>query len=259
VAEFVASRGCRLQIGDSCGNIAADATERALKNSGMAAIAAEFGAELINFDRAPCVAADEVLARSVGRGVMIARAALEADVFFNLPKLKTHRLTNLTGAIKNLYGTILSNGKKIVHQRQPKPAALAAVLVDMLAAIKPRLNLMDGVIAMEGMGPNGGDAREVGVLIASGDAVALDAVAGAIIGLHANQIDMVRMGAARGLGVGRLQDIEILGAPIAQVRVADFKLPFARGRDAAFAIVPRSPPAVICDCRNVRAPASSPR
>jgi uncharacterized protein (DUF362 family) len=142
VAEFLIERGCKVSIGDSCGSVRPGATDKALLTSGLTAIAADTGAKIINFDRAPC--------QRLGSGkfpeIMITNAVKDAEVIINLPKLKTHGLTFLTGAVKNLYGTIPGKGKKTGHVMAPKPAALAEILVDLLAAIRPQLTIMDAII-----------------------------------------------------------------------------------------------------------------
>lgn len=158
------------------------------------------------------------------------KVALDADVIVNLPKLKTHSLTVFTGGVKNMYG-IIPNGLRIrFHGEYVRPEDFSQVLVDIFSAIKPQLTVMDGVLAMEGEGPASGSLREVGVVLASQDTVALDAVATKIIGLDPMDVYTTKYAAERRLGIGDLRDIEVVGERLEDVTVTDFKLPASATR-----------------------------
>ena len=104
------------------------------------------------------------------------------DFIVSVPKLKTHGLTQYTGAIKNMMGTIPGNGKKNVHLIAPKADGFAKALVDIFQMSPPHLIVMDAIVGMGGNGPNAGQPRKVGLILASRDSVAMDAVASSIIG-----------------------------------------------------------------------------
>lgn len=161
--------------------------------------------------------------------VYIAKAVLEADVIVNLPKLKTHSLTLFTGAVKNFYGIIPAGLRTALHGEHPKPEEFSQVLVDIFSVARPALTVMDAVVAMEGAGPANGDPRKVGLVIAGGDAVAVDAIAQLIVGLDPMGVWTTRHAHLRGLGVGDPGRIEVLGEEISSVRVRDFALPPAAG------------------------------
>jgi len=97
-------------------------------------------------------------------------------------------------------------------------------MVDILAVIKPDLAIMDGIIGMEGDGPAAGPPRKVGVVLASQDLVALDAVASHIIGYAPFDIDITRVASERGLGEGELERIQVEGAPLSEVKLQDYQL-----------------------------------
>ncbi|MFN3346268.1 MAG: DUF362 domain-containing protein, partial [Candidatus Bipolaricaulaceae bacterium] len=97
--------------------------------------------------------------------VYIAQAVREADVVVNLPKLKTHALTTFTGAIKNVYGVIPTGLRTALHGEHPHPAEFAQVLVDIFSLVRPRLTVMDGIVAMEGAGPANGTPRPLGLIL----------------------------------------------------------------------------------------------
>jgi uncharacterized protein (DUF362 family)/Pyruvate/2-oxoacid:ferredoxin oxidoreductase delta subunit len=238
VAEILISDfRCKVLIGDSCGTVAPGATARALENSGIASLASELGIESVNFDTC---GAERVTSpgATIMREFYVARPALEADVIFNLPKFKTHHLVLLTGAIKNMLGAIPGRGKKLVHLAAPKPDAMAAALTDIYEIIRPRITLTDAVTGMEGTGPNGGKLRHVGLLLASTDGVALDAVAGDIMSYRPGDVLTTQFAHQRRIGTGALDAISVLGEPLERARIADFKKPVSYGKSWLFRLIP---------------------
>lgn len=124
----------------------------------------------------------------------------EADLIINVPKLKTHTLTKLTGAIKNLYGCIPGGVKQIYHRDAAEEKKFSSLLVDIYQNIKPGLNVMDAVIGMEGEGPSAGKPKKVGLILASRNTVALDIVAAELMGFNPKNIFVVKEAVKRGLG-----------------------------------------------------------
>lgn len=86
----------------------------------------------------------------------------QADYIINLPKVKTHGMTMVSLGIKNLFGTVPGLGKPALHCRYPGWDVFAGMLLDLSALVAPAVTLVDGVLAMEGDGPGGGDPREIG-------------------------------------------------------------------------------------------------
>ena len=86
--------------------------------------------------------------------------ALDADIIINLPKLKTHGLTTITCAVKNLFGLIPGLEKSQWHMKAPGREGFAELLLDLNEALmhglsepKPMLHLVDAVVGQEGNGP----------------------------------------------------------------------------------------------------------
>lgn len=200
---------------------------RSFEVGGYKEMCGRLGVELLNLRERGF---EEVkLDGGVLRSVFIAKAVREAEVVVNLPKLKTHALTTFTGAIKNFYGVIPTGVRTALHGEHPHPAEFSQVLVDIFSLVRPALTLMDGIVAMEGPGPANGTPRQLGLILASNDAVAVDAVAQTIIGLEPLRVWTTYHAHTRGLGVGDLREIEILGESLEAVRVKDFRLPPAAG------------------------------
>ncbi len=156
----------------------------------------------------------------------IARAVHDADLVINLPKLKTHGMMTLTGAVKNLFGCIPGRRKVQWHfNTGVNREAFARMLVELSALIAPRLTIMDAIVGMEGNGPGSGDPRAIGVVLAGRDPVALDVVSGTMVGADPSLLYVVRAAAAAGIGETRLDRIRILGAELESVMVRGFRLP----------------------------------
>ncbi len=151
----------------------------------------------------------------------VPRTILEADVFINLPVMKVHSLTLVTLAIKNLHGIISDYDK--LYQHCYRELALARKLTDLLRIRHIDLNVMDALVGQEADHAADGRPVEMGLILTSRDAVSLDAVAGAVMGLDPNEVDTTRLAGEAGLGEANLTKIEVLGESIEAVR-----RPFAR-------------------------------
>ncbi len=123
----------------------------------------------------------------------------QCDAIINFCKLKTHGMLTMTGAVKNFFGTIPGTMKPEYHFRFPDPMEFASMLVDLQEYWKPRLHIMDAVVAMEGNGPTAGTPRPVGLLLASGDPYALDWVCAPLMGLPAQRVLTNQIALERGL------------------------------------------------------------
>jgi uncharacterized protein (DUF362 family) len=151
----------------------------------------------------------------------VPRTILEADVFINLPVMKIHSLAMVTLAIKNLHGIISDYDK--LYQHCYREQALARKLTDLLRIRHIDLNVMDALVAQEADHATEGRPVEMGLILASTDAVALDAVAGAVMGLDPGEVDTTRIAGEAGLGEADFSKIEVVGESIESVR-----RPFAR-------------------------------
>lgn len=119
----------------------------------------------------------------------VIKPACDCSLIINLPKLKTHVLTVLTGAVKNLYGLIPGLTKLSYHSTHRDKDSFSHLLFEILENIKkPQLVIMDGIIGMEGEGPTDGNLRKANVIIISDDPVLADLVALKITGIPTSLI-----------------------------------------------------------------------
>jgi uncharacterized protein (DUF362 family)/Pyruvate/2-oxoacid:ferredoxin oxidoreductase delta subunit len=218
VIRLVRETGAQALVGDSPGF---GELRRVCEASGVLDVIEEEGAVLAELD-------EVVQVKNHGQfhRYEIARAVHEADVVINLPKLKTHGMMTVTGAVKNLFGCIPGKRKVQWHfNAGVNRGAFARMLVELCALIKPRLTIMDAVVGMEGNGPGSGDPRDIGLVLAGQDPVALDVVSGTIVGADPALLYIVRAAAEAGTGETRLDRITIHGEPLADVIVEGFRLP----------------------------------
>lgn len=229
--------GCEVYIGDSSGSVKNSSTFNAFRITRINEIAEDTGAKVVNFDKDEYIDVNNQDYEIVDK-FRIAKTLRTADLIVSVPKLKTHGLTQYTGAIKNMLGTIPGNGKKNIHLIAPKPTVFAKALVDIYQMVPPHLIIMDAVVGMEGNGPNAGQPKKVGLIISSRDSVAMDAVASSIIGFEPMAIPTIRFAHQRGLGIGDLDNIHVVGESISNVSVPDFQKPSSGAQDFAGKYLP---------------------
>ena len=144
----------------------------------------------------------------------------------NLPKLKTHCQMFLTLAVKNLFGAVIGSGKAGWHLRAGRDrATFAEVLLQIYEQISPKLSIIDGILGMEGHGPTSGRPRQVGIVGAAVDAVALDAVICKLVGLPVSELLTCTRGDALGLGTCDEGLIEVRGDELGGFPLTDFQSP----------------------------------
>ena len=139
-------------------------------------------------------------ARAPQGAVGVSRAIMDADVIISLPKLKTHGLTRLSGAVKNSYGYLVGGNKARMHVAAGNPAAFQDMVLDVYAIRPPDLVIMDGILAMQGNGPVSKDLRTLNLILASDNGIALDAVMARITEVDPHTLPFLTHAAARGLG-----------------------------------------------------------
>jgi len=132
--------------------------------------------------------------------IEIAADAMNADMVINLPKLKTHTQMLLTLGVKNIFGCIVGLRKPEWHFRTGIDRdKFAELLVRIYTAVRPSITILDGILAMEGQGPGrGGVPKELGVVLASHDAFAVDAVVCRMLGLKEHDLPTNRIASEMG-------------------------------------------------------------
>ncbi len=220
VARILKEIGCKIFLGDGpvvFGRMEEDIMDELYAVTGISAVAKEEGVTLVRFDKR----------RWRGKFPMTTWVD-DCDYLINLPKLKTHELMLMTGAVKNLFGTIPGIYKVELHRKYPRPRELAEIMVEVYLQARPALTIVDGITAMEGDGPGlGGKPRNSGLLFAGSDCVAIDTVMARVIGIEPLEVLTTKAAAKRSAGTSDINLIEIAGERLQDAAGKPFLLPVA--------------------------------
>jgi uncharacterized protein (DUF362 family) len=220
IALLVREAGAVPLIGDGPQG---ESAQKAASKCGIEAIAKDLNIGIVEFE--PIVVQNPN--GKIFKNFVIGKILKEVDGVINIPKLKTHGLTTLTVAVKNIFGCIPGFRKAEWHLRTYREGNeyFAQMLLDLYDLIDPVLNIVDGVIAMEGKGPGFGDPRNLGLLIGGTDAVAVDRIVAEIVNIPAEKIPTLQMAMSDGFGTSKIEEINVVGEEVETCRVLDFKPP----------------------------------
>lgn len=229
VAKIFVNFGCRVLIGDSPPAVFGR-TEQFWQKTGFQQAAIDSGAELLCFETMP---KQEIEIKTNGslQKVHIVKAFFSADLVINLPKLKTHNLTRLTLAIKNLFGLVPGLSKAIWHKIYPKSLEFSNFITDLAFNLPVKLNILDAVEGMDGQGPAGGRKIFPGFVMASTCPVSIDRAVCALGGIDEDSIAVLRRAAELNWGPESFAAIDYNGPPVTELRLRDFNVPAAPIQD----------------------------
>ena len=205
VGQLCQAAGAKVYYGDSP---SFGKNEPNLRKAGLKQVGDELGFIIADFDAGREVSHKDAL---LVKKMVLANGVLDNDGLISLPKLKTHGLVRFTGAVKNQFGCVPGLLKGQYHVKLPDPFDFAAMLVDINTYIKPRLYVMDGIMAMEGNGPRSGKPKQLNVLLLSADPIAIDAVACRIIDVNPEIVPTAKLGEKAKLGTYHTENIELVG------------------------------------------------
>jgi uncharacterized protein (DUF362 family) len=217
MAQIVKEMGAIPVVGDSP---AWSTTAGCLKALGIDERLRELGAEIVNLNQ-------PVRMKIAGANIGISRVALEADVIINLPKLKAHQQLGATFAFKNMYGCMCGMaGKEKAYWHFARGAdydAFCRMIVGIYQKLSPALNIIDGIVAMEGQGPISGDPRDVGYLIAGTDPVACERVCCELVGFDPTDLPLLTTAEKMSVGISSDRPVNIVGDTFTKPACPDFK------------------------------------
>lgn len=178
-------------------------TRDVLRKTGMLEIAKEAGAEVVVFDDEEWVPVET--GGCYLNKVALAKAGLAAEKIIYVCCLKTHRFADFTMSLKLAMGFVRRRDRLPMHIRR-----LRQKLADLNLAIAPDLIIMDGRRCFISGGPSAGELREPGVVLASGDRIAIDVEALRLIQSFPGhslkqepwELPMIRRAVDLGLGAG---------------------------------------------------------
>ena len=222
--KFARSRGFlgKIVVADSPGHLYADRKEELLTLTGMydaakgddnamATVLSDLG--FVTLERPE---------NFVLKNPRLSKRYFDAPYVVNVAKLKTHAETEITACIKNCFGIADTDTRKKAHL-SVSIERLCNAIIDLYLANPPKLNILDGIYAMEGNGPTHGKPRFAGLLMASENALALDFVAAKAMGYrNPLSIPLLKLAAKRGIGPSSMNDIDILGVNPEDLEIKGF-------------------------------------
>ncbi len=212
LADMVRERGARPIIAES--SFVGLDTEEAIRIAGYERLRQD-GYEVIDLKQKGIEKVSVPVPQGVAlKEVLLPKIVVEADAIISVPKMKTHDQAAVTLGIKNMKGVLSDAWKRKFHHTYGVFESTA----DLLTVIKPSFVVVDGIVAMQGLGPAFGEALEMDLIIAGRDAVAVDTVTSAVMGFELQECGCVREAAERELGIGTLSDIDVVGEDIASVQ-----------------------------------------
>ena len=223
LAKTLVDYGCNVIIGDSPGGPFNEVMLRAIyKTTGMEHAAKISGAHL-NFSTESTTV--ENPNGNMLKKLTVAKFAVAADKIISVSKLKSHSMTKMTGAVKNMFGIIPGTVKAEYHFNYPDADAFSESLIDICQYARPVLSFMDSIYAMEGAGPTAGIPKKVGAILASPNPFELDLAASVILNAKATEFPLIKHAIERNLCSKDIAGIEFVGDEISQFIQKDFKLP----------------------------------
>lgn len=159
-----------LKYGDSPGNPVIK-PEKIADECGLKVVADELGITFGNFEEGVQIDFPE---GRVAEKFIICKELIEADGIINVCKMKTHQLERITGAVKNTFGCVYGINKASSHAQFSTAETFAKMIGDLNNLVVPKLHVMDGIVAMEGNGPQNGTPKAMNVILVSMDPVAID-------------------------------------------------------------------------------------
>ena len=184
----------------------------AFEAAGVAAIARQRDCPLIDMDRRRFVELP-VPEGQVIRVLRVCPEVLEYDFVVSIPVMKMHMHTGVSLAVKNMKGCLWRRSKVELHMLPPVAGSavksLDVAIADLASVLRPQLAIIDGTVGLEGLGPSAGRPKPLDAVVVSTDAFAADAVACQLMGVAAECIPHLRLGAERGYGVIDLSRVNV--------------------------------------------------
>jgi len=214
VAKLLKDAGAKPFIGDSP---AWKDTRACIKILGLEDPLKKLGVPIIQLDKPKRI-------KIAGSNLGISSVAIEADKIVNLPKFKSHQQMGATFAVKNMFGCICGKEKAFRHFStggcHEKFSEMLFGIYDFLA---PAVTIIDGVVAMEGMGPLSGEPKTLGFLIGSRDPIACEMICCELVDFDYNELPVILTAAKTGFGCSDRNLIHTVGDSFAEYKCKDFK------------------------------------
>ena len=194
--DLLVERGASVVIGDSPGGVwTAAYLEHVYKVTGLTALEREGVSLNRDFSVKTASHPEAMIAKSFEYTGYLD----DADAIINICKLKSHGMMGMSAAVKNMFGAVPGITKPQYHYRFPDPKDFSDMILDIHSYFKPRLNIVDAIVAMEGNGPTQGTPKPIGLLLAGEDPCALDLACCLLMSADPQKVPTVEASIRRGL------------------------------------------------------------
>ena len=235
VLQEILEAGAKPLVADSPGH---GSFEKVITKTGLKKVCQEVGVPIVELTDPVEVPGSG----SVYQNFSVAKLVTEVDQVVNLAKFKTHSQMVLTLAVKNCFGAVVGNRKMQWHLKAGSDRTLfARMLSELCLTINPDLNILEGIVGMDGDGPSNGRPVDLGLLLAGGDAFDVDLTACEFIDLDVDHYPALQTLLQPGLD--REGETQIHGSAN-KLRREQFKLP-----SSTQAVVPFIPKALLSRIR----------
>jgi uncharacterized protein (DUF362 family) len=184
--------------------------DKAFEVTGMKEMCERNGVQCLNLRHLKDIVKIDIPNGETLKSIKVPRIVTESAII-SAAKLKTHMSTTVTLGMKNMFGLLPDKLKSKYHAK-----GINKVIVDINTVLKPALTVIDGFVGMEGRGPVGGNPIKMDLIIGGKDVVATDATASRVMGFEPMEIAHIRKAYEKGLG--NVEDIEVLGSKLDDVR-----------------------------------------
>jgi len=242
-AELVIKAGGIPYIADSpSGQFTKGRLKRVYKKSGLQKISNELGIEL-NYDTKTTKI--QIPSGKKLKETPVCSFIKKADKIIALPKIKTHSFMIMTLATKHMFGIVPGLTKAKYHSLFLRRASFADILLDINFIAPPDLIIMDGIIGMQGEGPSGGIPVDLGIILASENAIAIDIAVCNILNIEPVGIPVLKQAKIRGLWPKEIHYPQLTPQ---EVRYNDFILPSTANYILTGKKTPKTNPIVTNKC-----------
>lgn len=190
-------------------------TERLLVSSGHGAVYKKLGLKFVDLNLDDLQMVDNINGFADIDKWYLPKTAVEADYIVSIPKLKTHHWARLTCSMKNMYGCAPGRRygwpKNVLHYKGIDNCAL-----DLTRVLKPAIQFVDAVVAMEGDGPINGSAKNANFVLVGTDPAAVDSTCARIMGIDPMNVPYLK---AAGDVIGHIDPnyIKVFGLVVGSV------------------------------------------
>ncbi len=181
----------KIFVGDS--SIVGTDSIAALKSAGIWEVCGQEGAECVNLDDSG-MEEKEIPGHAIIGRLKLSKLAFEVDRVVSAAVMKTHMYAGVTLSIKNMKGCLFQRDKTRLHRIKEDPPdkskgkCLDYGICDLMKICYPDYAVIDAVVAMEGFGPSGGNPVEMGLVMASDDALSCDLTALELMGMARDSV-----------------------------------------------------------------------